>query len=480
LAIGGAGTAMAPDPKGGLLGVGGELVELWDLARQEYFAKLEGHARRVTTLSWPRESRTLVSGDSDGSIRVWNVDNWECVGVIQTPEGCLYDMAVTDDGSRIVSAASKSNGEDIDIARVWDASTNKEITALKGQNQELSKLRGCIAVTDDSRMLLADGNTLRLCDMATGKTIAELGERWGPRVAYVDLSPNGRWLATWSWDRLRTVQKADEAGSRPAVQFDQTVRLWDLSTRKCVALVETTGFDVPQHQPIVSRDGSLIGVCSDTQSVAIWESYTQTRLAHLPMSTARLKTMTFSDDAHFLATGDYDNLICVWDASTGAQIASLTGHSGPVTCLAFSRDGQQLLSGSYDKSVRLWDWKNAQCLKSFRGHSEEITSVAMTADGRQLISSSQDKTIRIWNSSTGKCDQILDGPANWHCTQLLLTADDKLLVARHEYEIWLWDLATSAPLLSIPALSRGVGVDEVGHVLTTVYDFIVQRWSVQS
>ncbi len=400
--------------------------------------------------------------------------------MIQTPEGCLYDMAVTDDGSRIVSAAAKSNGEDIDIARIWDASTNKEITALKGQNQELSKLRGCIAVTDDSRILLADCNTLRLCDMATGKTIAELGERWGPRVAYMDLSPNGRWLATWCWDRLRTVQADDEAGSRPAVQFDQTVRLWDLSTRKRVALVETTGFDVPQHRPIVSCDGSLIAVCCDAQSVAIWESSTQTRRAHLPMSTARLRTMAFSDDAHFLATGDYDKSICVWDASTGAQITSFTGHAGPVTCLAFSRDGQRLLSGSCDNSVRLWDWKNAQCLKIFQGHSEEITSVAMTADGRHIISSSQDKTIRIWNSSTGKCDQILDGPANWHCTKLLLTANDKLLVAKHEYEIWLWDLATGEPLLSIPALSRRVGVDADGHVLTTVYDFIVQRWSLRS
>ena len=86
--------------------------------------------------------------------------------------------------------------------------------------------------------------------------------------------------------------------------------------------METTGFNVPHREPVVSRDGSLIAVCSDAQSVAVWQPSTQTRLAHLPISTVRLKAMTFSDNAHFLATGDYDKSICVWDARTGAQLAS--------------------------------------------------------------------------------------------------------------------------------------------------------------
>ena len=477
LAVGGAGSEIVPRPEGGFTVAGGRSVQLWDLEQRQCVAELCGHTECVCWLQWPSGTGTIVSAARD-AIRVWDVARAECVQVIPRPDPFLVDLAVTPDGARIlsVSHAGGQEASESKLVRIWDPSTGKEVAAIMAQPAS-GALPATIAVTNDSRLLIAFSGSLQLYDLDSGKPLGELGERWGHSLSGRALSDSGHWLVTRSLDSHRGEQVTDEQGTREKAIFDQTVRLWDLRSRRCAITFACKTADVLQHEMAVTNDGAMVAGYCDAQSIGVWDTATQTCLAQLSKPTQGLRTIVFSRDGSLLAASGYDKVVDVWDTRTGDQLASLTGHTGPVDCLAFSADGR-LLSGSGDKSVRLWDWKDAQLLKTLRGHTGEITSVCMTGSRRQVISGSTDGTVRVWNSDTGRCEKILDGPPNWHCTRLLLTANDEHLVSQYQYEVWLWDIAAGVPLKAMKAIVQEIGVDENNDTLTAVHDCVVQKWSL--
>jgi len=47
---------------------------LWNPQTQRIVATLEGHGAPVNTLAFSRDGTRLVSGASDGSVRLWTLD----------------------------------------------------------------------------------------------------------------------------------------------------------------------------------------------------------------------------------------------------------------------------------------------------------------------------------------------------------------------------------------------------------------------
>jgi len=76
-------------------------------------------------------------------------------------------------------------------------------------------------------------------------------------------------------------------------------------------------------------------------------------------------SVAFSPDGKILASGGggalakmlgqiSDNSIKIWSIETGDEIMSLQGHSYPVRSVAFSLDGKWLASGSKDETIKIW------------------------------------------------------------------------------------------------------------------------------
>jgi WD40 repeat protein len=68
-----------------------------------------------------------------------------------------------------------------------------------------------------------------------------------------------------------------------------------------------------------------------------------------------VKTLEFSPDGAYLASGGSDSLIQIQEASTGQIQHTLKGHRNTIYDLAWSVAGDQLASAAFDRTARVWN-----------------------------------------------------------------------------------------------------------------------------
>ncbi|CCH42375.1 General transcriptional corepressor [Wickerhamomyces ciferrii] len=120
-----------------------------------------------------------------------------------------------------------------------------------------------------------------------------------------------------------------------------------------------------------------------------------------------IRSVCFSPDGKYLATGAEDKVIRIWDLSTRRITKYLKGHEQDIYSLDFFPDGNRLVSGSGDRTVRIWDLQSGQCSLTL-SIEDGVTTVAVSPDGKLVAAGSLDRTVRVWDSSTGFLVERLD------------------------------------------------------------------------
>ena len=127
-----------------------------------------------------------------------------------------------------------------------------------------------------------------------------------------------------------------------------------------------------------------------------------------------IRSVAFSPDGKYLATGAEDNLIRLWSIAKKKVVRVFSGHEQDIYSLDFSADGRMLASGSGDRTARLWDMEQGKCLLSLKiddtlATDAGITSVNLSPNGRFIAAASLDRTVRIWDVKSGNIVEKFDG-----------------------------------------------------------------------
>lgn len=245
---------------------------------------------------------------------------------------------------------------------------------------------------------------------------------------------------------------AGPAGRLFSASADRTVRVWDVASRRCEAVLEGHARPVlclataSMAGTPAGEDGAAaatattpadgLGGCagggalfsgSYDHTIRAWSLARLARAASLTGHTDAVRALLLGPSSSpaggRLFSASYDSTVRVWDPATGACIATLVGHTGPVRTLAAGAGGL-IFSGSYDGSVRAWDARaptggaglgGPACAAVLTGHASAVRALAAAAPtagdggGSLVFSGSDDATIRAWDVRGLRCVATLAG-----------------------------------------------------------------------
>ena len=504
-------TSVAFSPDGHTLASGDSVgtIQLWDLAQPAHPRPLGqpltsapgagqvGSPDSVNSVAFSPDGHTLASGDSEGTIQLWDVTDPahpQPLGssLTGTNTTSVDSVAFSPDGHTL---ASDSDG----TIQLWDVTDPAHLSPLAPVGPVASGVAvGPLAFSPDGHTLASDGDgTIQLWDVTDPAHPQPLGSSLtGTNTTFVDsvaFSPDGHTLAGGGLDgTIELWNVADPAHPSPlgpvasggaAVEslafspdghtlagggLDGTIQLWNVAdparpsplgerlTDGSGAAVESVAFSPDGH---TLASGGLDGV------IRLW-SLPQTALTG---SAGGLNSIAFSPDGHTLADSAYNGMVQLWNVADPMHPRPLgqipTNSTAAADSVAFSPDGHTLASGDYGGMVQLWnvaDPMHPRTLGQIPTNSTAAAdSVAFSPDGHTLASGDSDGTIRLWDITDPARPRLIgpiliSGSGSGYPVASVTFSSVRHLLAIGDYggTIQLWEVAD-------PAHPRPLGVAEV-------------------
>lgn len=308
---------------GGVLAVtfgGWPIVWLVDTASGEHLHTLQVSGMSVACVAFTPDGHRLLTGASDGKVRVWEVASGECVRVLSGHKADVRSLAVSPDGRLAAS------GDEDGTVRVWDLAKGRRRHVLKGHSGVVLSLR----FGPDTETLLA----------------------WDMRRVVTHWRLQGR--------RSRVLPgqspAAMSADGRTVVTCGHTVgTLWisDGTTGEGTGYIRGPAEELASIH--VDASGSLAATVGPDSALRVWDLRAERLLHRLPEPVTCLARST---DDRFAVSGGPDGNLRVWDVPSGRCLHTLKAHTAAVTWVGLSADAHLAVSRDRDHVLRAWelDW----------------------------------------------------------------------------------------------------------------------------
>ncbi|KIJ58880.1 hypothetical protein HYDPIDRAFT_66190, partial [Hydnomerulius pinastri MD-312] len=259
----------------------------------------QGHENAVTSVAFFPSGDPMVTGESDGEMRIWDVEEGIQDGeVLNGHTGFVRCVAVSRDRKWIGS------GHDDKKVIVWDATTREIKHTLEVHTRQVYS----IDFSHDSQLLASGSHdgTARVWNAESGECVV------GPitcndRVWCIRFSPDDSHLATGT----------------------NLIQTWNARTGDLELTIEESVASLAW-----TNDGTEIIAAHDRDYVHF--------LSLSPTSTL------------LASSSEGDKFAFVWDIQTGQQVATYQ-HEDYVNCIAYTPTGKFIATASNDHNAHLWE-----------------------------------------------------------------------------------------------------------------------------
>jgi WD40 repeat protein len=269
---------------------GGAPTLLWNAGTGKRVAALVGPpglgGSSVNTVAFSPDGRWLVSGGNrlDESTYLWRVSDRRRIGPLDQSESIMKSLAFSPDGTTIAGVTHRGT------VTIWDAATRRVKVGLPDGNGFRN-----VVFSPDGKLLANPGlgGDLRLSDAATGRTVRTITDATGSDVAF---SPDGKTLAVPDSDGTHSLRLYDVATGRSTIAFDR-------AEGDLVADV------------IYSPDGKTIASWGHGNVIRLWDVASGRIRANLIGHSGQITAVAYSPDGKKIASGSQDKTIRIWNLS---------------------------------------------------------------------------------------------------------------------------------------------------------------------
>ncbi|KAL4254742.1 Coatomer subunit alpha [Abortiporus biennis] len=175
-------------------------------------------------------------------------------------------------------------------------------------------------------------------------------------------------------DYVRTVQFHHEMPWILSASDDQTIRIWNSTSRNCIAILTGHSHYVMSAQFHPKED--LVVSASQDQTIRVWD------ISGLRRSTPNTAPGTFDT---------FDNF------STVKYV--LEGHDRGVNFASFHPTLPLIVSAADDRQIKIWRMSENRAweVDSCRGHFNNVSTALFHPKHELIVSCGEDKTVRVWD-----------------------------------------------------------------------------------
>ncbi|MBP89378.1 MAG: serine/threonine protein kinase [Planctomycetaceae bacterium] len=455
-------------------------ARIWDVATGEQLQVLEGHSWWVWDAAFSPDEQSVATTSQDGTALLWNLADGSKSVPFTGHQGPVYSIAFADDGQTVATGGydkrvllwKPSDIKPFDYAGLLagEEPPPPVYRALEGHKAAVRS----VAFTSDGELVLSAGhdNTVQVWNAAKGSPIKTLRghDSWVRSCAF---SPNGKWVLSGG--------------------YDNHARLWNIEGYEEVRVLR--GRVLEGHQDAImglafSRDGRKIVTASRDRTAKSWD----TRTGNETGSFREGHEFLASDSAFFtdnkrLLTSAVDNTVRIWDLSTGVELLRLD-RTGRAAAVAVSHDDRWIVTGSDMRTAQMWDADSGKLVHVLDGHKVEVTAAAFSPDDRFVYTGDANGRGVLWDRATGKHLRRL----GWHTSKIaaavflpdgsrLLTASDDKTVCQWDTQALADDVDSVVPLESLrmphpdSVVSLDLSIDGT-QAITACLDGHLRLWNV--
>lgn len=402
---------------------GESIVRFWDTRTGEPLPELETGIAPSSKLAFSPDGRFLVAASN--SIRIFAADDGDAYvplgGEPPALNFAISQLAFSHDGNRLALADVNGN------LYLWKSWKNYQTFPDEPTMANVLGNRkiNCLAFHPGMSRLLALGGDatgeVLLLDVDTGEVerlppVSQQGDS-GQRVHSIDFSSDGRWLVVGGERMPVTIWNIAERKPWMTLLEEQWRLLANLQANGPNSYVFTSpsvAFSPDSSQLAVSWRHLIEGadVLYYPESVTVFElnpdSTNATRVADIPTDDGTFRKVCFNHlgDQLFLARA---GRLQAWDLTKGQQTrGEPAAHSAQIRSLVFSPDGLYFASGDFYGFIRIWDARTGSLLHTFKKHWGEI-QLEFSADGSRLFATgNKDRLLTIWDTRSGKLIEFVE------------------------------------------------------------------------
>lgn len=207
-----------------------------------------------------------------------------------------------------------------------------------------------------------------------------------------------------------------------------------------------------------SPDGTKVAAGCADRSVRVYEISTKKRVLLVEDHADWVMDVAWSPDGTKLATASRDKTSKIFNATNGEALGTFNGHGQPVFGVSFLADGASIATSGRDSRIRIWNVSDAKQARELAGFGSEVFRIVLTPDGH-VFSGSADKQVRMHNLANAQVVRAYAGHADWVYTVAYNPATKKLASGSHDGEVKIWNADDGKELvkfIAAPGLAQPV------------------------